>query len=105
MLHHGRQGDRHDGDHGGDQQRNVHISKQGKHGIFVMNGQADPRRLPNRRKIHVSGDCRNQIGAHDAQDDRHNLDHSLSPDIADNHNYYGDHRNPPACRTVIDCGF
>lgn len=72
VLHHGREGDGHDGKDGAD--------AEFRHGD---GGQGKGLRVFDRGKVNAAQADGQQIRADDAQQDGDDLDHPLAPDVAD----------------------
>ena len=114
VLHHGGQGQRHDGYSGCEQQPGVHIraAEQAKQSILKLEGQADPGSIQQSlnfgwvHNLHA-GDLAQSghtIGAHHPQKDGDNLYHTLAPDIAYHYNGDGDKGDGPVGTAVGNGG-
>ena len=103
MLDHGREGQRHDGDDGRRGKTAIELRpKECKHGVVPHDGQTDPRSGGNAREINLAERSRNGIAHHNAQQNRHDLDHAAAPDVADDDHCHGDNGNKPIGLTVGD---
>ncbi len=105
MLDHGCKGQRHDGDDGGRGKAAIELRpKECKHGVVPHDGKTDPRRGGNARKIDLTQRGGNGIAHHDAQQDRHDLDHAATPNVADHDNGNGNNSHKPIGLAVGNCG-
>ena len=95
MLHHGGQGDGHDGQDGGD-------VKLG-HGAGAE-GNTEPVGRSDGGEVHPTHDQGRHIGDHHTDQDGQDLDHALAPDVADHHGAQGDQGQQPVGRAVLDGG-
>ena len=104
MLYHGSQCDRHDGDHGSDQQGSVAVGQCPEGGLIPVNGKSDPCSFRYRCEIHTAKDGCHHIRTDNTDDNRNDLHHSLTPDIADHYQCDSNHSDQPVCGTVVDSG-
>ena len=96
VLNHGRKGQRHDGDDSRRGKTAIELrAKERKHGVVPHDGQTDPRSGGNARKINLAQHRRDSIAHHNAQQNRHDLDHAAAPDVADDDHGHGDNGNKP----------
>ena len=103
MLDHGRKGQRHNGDDGRRGKAAIELrAKERKHGVVPHDGQTDPRSGGNARKIDLTQRSRDGIAHHDAQQDRHDLDHAATPNIAYDNDGHSDNGNKPIGLAVGD---
>ena len=103
VLNHGRKGQRHDGDDGRRGKTAIELrAKERKHGVVPHDGQTDPRSGGNARKIDLTQRSRNGIAHHNAQQNRHDLDHAAAPNIADNDDGHSDSGDKPVGLAVGD---
>ena len=107
MLHHRCKCNRYDGNNCGNQKRRIGFSfcKNCKYRTAVINRQANPCCLYNRRKIDQSRNGCNCIGTQYAQQNRNDFDHPFPPDIADDYHCNSDQCNSPIGGTVFHCRF
>ena len=72
--------------------------------VIAQAGQANPGSGCDARKIDLAQRSRNGIAHHDAQQNRHNLDHAATPNIADDDYGDGNHGNEPVGLAVGNSG-
>ena len=101
VLHHGGQRDGHHHGDGRSKQGSVHITGQAEHGVRPGKGQADPGSFGYGGKVHLAAQRAYQIGTHNAQQNRDDLQHALAPDVEHHHNQHRQHGNPPVVGTVV----
>ena len=89
-------------DEGGNDHGTVGTAEQGEHGFIHLNGEADPGSLADFREIHHAAQACNRVGTDNTQQDRDDLDHAFSPDIADDDHGDRDDRDAPVRIAVID---
>ena len=114
VLHHGGQGQRHDGYRRGEQHTGIQSgpAEQSEQGIFKAEGQADPGGIQQGldlcriHHLHAGSltDGSHTIGAHHTQQDRDNFYHTLAPDVAPHHNGNGDNGDGPVGAAVGNGG-
>ena len=105
MLDHGREGQRHDGDDGRRGKTAIELRpKECKHGVVPHDGQTDPRSGGNAREINLAERSRNGIAHHNAQQNRHDLDHATAPDVADDDNGNANDSHKPVGLAVSNSG-
>ena len=104
MLHNRGQRDRHDRNHGSDQQGRVALRQRPESRLVPVDGQSDPACLLHRGKVHPTHDGRQHIGADYADDDGHDFHHALAPDITDDHQRDGHDGDQPVGGAVVDGG-
>ena len=105
MLDHGCEGQRHDSDDGRRGEAAIKLRpKECKHCVVPHDGQANPGSGGNARKIDLAQRGRNGIAHHNAQQNRHNLDHAATPNIADDDYGDGNHGNEPVGLAVGNSG-
>ena len=105
MLDHGRKGQRHDGDDGRRGKTAIELRpKERKHGVIPHDGQTNPGSSCDARKIDLAQRSRNGIAHHNAQQNRHNLDHAAAPNVADDDHSHGDNGNKPVGLAVGNSG-
>ena len=81
MLHHGGQGNGHDGEHRADEGLAAVHGKQ-THAV-LMDGDAEPGGGTDGLVVHRAGDEGHRVGNQHADEDGQDLDHALAPDVAD----------------------
>ena len=101
MLYHGCQSDGHNGDNGGNNQGNISTGKDGESSGFPVNGNTKPGSIRNRGEIHFAHNCCQKIGTDYTDNDRNDLNHSLTPDVADYHKCNRHNGNEPVGGAVI----
>ena len=69
-----------------------------------MHGQADPGGGLDGGEVDVAGQGGDQVGGHDAEEDRDDLDHALAPDIADDDHEHGHEGDAPVAHAAVDRG-
>ena len=105
MLDHGREGQRHDGDDGRRGKTAIELRpKERKHGVVPHDGQANPGSGCDARKIDLAQRSRNGIAHHNAQQNRHNLNHATAPDVADDDNGNANDSHKPVGLAVSNSG-
>ena len=103
MLDHGRKCQRHDGDDGRRGKTAIELRpKECKHGVVPHDGQANPGSGCDAREINLAERSRNGIAHHNAQQNRHDLDHATAPDVADDDHRHSDNGNKPIGLAVGD---
>ena len=103
MLDHGRKGQRHDGDDGRRGKTAIELrSKERKHGVVPHDGQTNPGSGGNARKINFAEHGGNGVAHHNAQQNRHDLNHATAPDVADDDHGHSDNGNKPIGLAVGD---
>ena len=105
VLHHGGQGQRHNGHRCGQQLAGVQVrpGQETKDRVVKVERQTDPGRVAeglNTSRIHDlhAGDLADgghTVGTHHTQQNGNNLYHALSPDVAHHHNGNGHQGNGP----------
>ena len=114
VLHHGGQGQGHDGHRRGEEHPAVQVraAEQTEQRILELEGEPDPGSVDQRLdldRVHDlhpvdladGGHC---VGTHHAQQDGDDFDHSLAPDVAAHHNGDGDEGDGPVGSAVGDGG-
>ena len=97
VLNHGRKGQWHDGDNGRRGKTAIELrSKERKHGVVPHDGQANPGGGCDAREVDLAQRGRNGIAHHNAQQNRHDLDHAAAPNVADDDHGNGNSSNKPA---------
>ena len=106
VLHHGGQGQGHDGDGGGDQQGGVQVvpAEQAEDRAAPTEGQTHPGGFLDGGEVHVAGDGGDGIGGHNTQEDGDDLNHALAEDVGGDHHQNGHQSNPPVGLAVVDGG-
>ena len=103
MLDHSCKGQRHDGDDGRRGKTAIELrSKERKHGVVPHDGQANPGGGCDAREVDLAQRGRNGIAHHNAQQNRHDLDHAAPPNIADDDHGHSDNGNKPIGLAVGD---
>ena len=104
MLHHCRESDGHDSHDARDEKARVEIAagENREYCVLIADRDADPGSCRYLAEIDQSCHCRAEIGADDTEQDRNDLDHSLTPDIADYNDNDRDQGYPPAGLNIID---
>ncbi|GFI65733.1 hypothetical protein IMSAG185_01336 [Lachnospiraceae bacterium] len=102
MLHDSGQGNGHNGDHAGDQKRQIAVLEGPEHRAFPVNGQADPGRIRNLLKICSSQNRSQQIRTHDADDNGNDLNHAFTPYVADHYQHNCRQGDQPVGGTAVD---
>ena len=103
VLNHGRKGQWHDGDNGRRGKTAIELrSKERKHGVVPHDGQANPGGGCDAREVDLAQRGRNGIAHHNAQQNRHDLDHAAPPNIADDDHGHSDNGNKPIGLAVGD---
>jgi len=82
MLHHGSQCDGDDGEQSADELRAA-VDGEQTHG-FLVQGDAEPGRVGDFLEVHGTGDQSHRVGHQHTDQDGQDLDHALTPDVADN---------------------
>ena len=82
MLHHGSQCDGDDGEQSADEFRAA-VDGEQTHGLLVQ-GDAEPCRVGDLLEVHGTGDQSHRVGHQHTDQDGQDLDHALTPDVADN---------------------
>ena len=82
MLHHGSQCDGDDGEQSADELRAA-VDGEQTHGLLVQ-GDAEPGRVGDLLEVHGTGDQSHRVGHQHTDQDGQDLDHALTPDVADN---------------------
>ena len=98
VLHHGGQGDGHDGQHGADE-FGAAVNGEQTHGLG-MHRNAEPGGVGHAGKVHCAGDQSHHIGHDDTQQDGQDLDHALAPDVADDDGAQGHKGSVPVGLTL-----
>ena len=105
MLDHGRKGQRHDGNDGRRGKAAIELrAKERKHGVVPHDGQANPGSGCDAREVDLAQRSRNGIAHHNAQQNRHDLDHAAAPDVADDDNGNGNDSHKPVGLAVSNSG-
>ena len=87
MLDHSRKSKRHDRDDRRDSKARVKARPEDPEDrVIPLDGKTDPGSLLYGSKVNLSNGNRDKIGDDDADEDGDDLNHSLSPDVADNDN-------------------
>ena len=102
MLHHGCQRNGDDGEHCADELRAAVDGKQ-THGTLVQ-GDAEPVGSSNGLKVDCTSDQSHSIGDQHTDQDGQDLDHALTPDVADNNGTQGHKSQQPVGLAVGDGG-
>ena len=71
-------------------------------GIFPLEGKAHPGSVLDGSEVTKAEAGSYQIGAQHAQEDGDNLDHLLTPDVADDDDHNGQDGDPPVLVAVAD---
>ena len=82
MLHHGSQCDGDDGEQSADELRAA-VDGEQTHGLLVQ-GDAEPGRVGDLLEVHGTSDQSHRVGHQHTDQDGQDLDHALTPDVADN---------------------
>ena len=105
MLDHGRKCQRHDGNDSRRGKAAIELRpKERKHGVVPYDRQTNPGSGCDTREIDLAQRSRNGIAHHDAQQDRHDLDHAAAPDVTDNDHRHGDNGDEPVGLAVGNGG-
>ena len=104
VLDHRGERDRQDGDDRGDHQAPVGVLEHGEGRIVPAERQADPGGFLHLREIHLAEAGSDDVGAEHTEQDRHDLDHALAPDVADHDDQHGHDGDPPVLAAVLDGG-
>ena len=110
MLHHCSKGDWYDCNDGREEEAPVYVAaeKQTEYCILHLEWKAEPCCACN--LFNYSHSCAwihhksDDIGSNDSDEDRNDLYHALSPDVADDDNYDCNKGHKPVCSTVVDGG-
>ena len=102
MLHHGSQCDGDDGEQSADELRAA-VNGEQTHGL-LMQGDAEPGRVGDLLEVHGTGDQSHRVGHQHTDQDGQDLDHALTPDVADNNGTQGHKSQQPVGLAVGDGG-
>ena len=75
--------------------RQIHVMHSCKHGVVPHDGQTDPGGGCDAREVDLAQRGRNGIAHHNAQQNRHDLDHAAAPDVADDDHGHSDNGDKP----------
>ena len=102
VLHHGCNGNGHDGEQGADEFFAAVNGKQ-THGLFV-DGETDPGGLADGGKVNRTSYQGNRIADQNTDQNGQDLDHAFAPDVADDNGGQRHKSQQPVALAVVDGG-